>query len=82
MKADDLAKLERNYMNVLLCNVTMEDRNSSNKLILPGLVSIRNCIQRSRNVVWTVERMNKCCWVKKCKEILIEGDVGEVGDFG
>ena len=48
-----------------LCNVTLKDKMSFDKFRdCLGLVSIRNCIQRSR-VRWFGH--------KKCREIVVEG---------
>ena len=47
------------------------DRNSSDKLI------IRNSIQCGRPTwLGQVERMEKDSWVKKCREIVVEGHTG------
>ena len=80
VKEEDLARLERNDMRMVrwMCNVTLKDRKSSEELRdRLGLVAIRDCVQRGR-LRWFgyVERMNDDNWVKKSREIAVEGRRG------
>ena len=77
LKEDDLARLEQNDMRMVhcMCNVTLKDRKSSEELRDHlGLVAIRDCVQRGR-LRWFghVERMNNDNWLKKLREIAVEG---------
>ena len=80
VKEEDLVRLERNDMRMVrwMCNVTLKDRKSSEELRdRLGLVAIRDCVQRGR-LRWFghVERMNDDNWVKKSREIAVEGRRG------
>ena len=52
--------------------MTLKDRKSSEEWSdCLWLISIRNCTQRGG----CVERMDKNNWIKKCREIVIEGEL-------
>ena len=56
-----------------VCNVTLKDRKSADKLRDSlGLVSIRNCVEKGR-LKWYAcpERMDNEIWGKKCREIVV-----------
>ena len=78
VKEDDLTKMERNDMMMVrwMCNMTLKDKYSDKLRDLLGLVSIRNCIQSGRRWFGHVERMDKDSWVKKSREIVVEGHWG------
>ena len=52
-----------------MCNVTLKDRTSSDE----ELVSIRKCTQSGRLWFGHGERLDKDSWVKKCREVAVEG---------
>ena len=69
--------LQRNYMRMIrwMSNVTLKDRKPSSELKEHlGLDSIRNCIRRS-SLKWFghVERCSDDSVVKKCRDIVTEG---------
>ena len=77
VKETDLLRLEDNDMRMIrsMFNVTLKDRKPSSELRLHlGLDSIRNCIRRGR-LRWFghVERCSDDSMVKKCRDIVFEG---------
>ena len=72
VKEGGLIGLEKNDMMTApwICNVILKNRKSSDELI----DRIGNCIQIGRlRWVGYVERMDKDRWVKKCRDIVVEG---------
>ena len=66
MEQEELEKMKRNDINIVMVYVTLKDRRFS--------MSIRSCMQRDR-FKWFghVERINNDSWAKKCREMVGEG---------
>jgi len=77
VKECDLQRLERNDMRMIrwICNVSLKDRKPSSELRERlGIECIKSCIRKSR-LRWFghVERQHDDSWVKKCRDISVNG---------